>query len=91
MGASWPLVMQGTGTTTFGVSSDHRRPVVVVVVPLACQGGSRAGGSAPLCRGVSEHGAGFGLGCVVAEKSIKNKSSESAARAAAIAPESGRL
>lgn len=85
--AARPLMMQGTGTV-FSVPSGHRRPVVV---PSACRGGSRAGGSASLCRGVSEHGAGFGLGCVVAEKSIKNKSSESAAGAAAIAPESGRL
>lgn len=44
----------------------------------------------PRC-GVLEHGVGFGPGRVVAEKSIKNKSSESAAGAVAITPVSGRL
>lgn len=59
---------------------------------IACLGLLRSSGreTQPCC-GVLERGAGFGPGCVVAEKSIKNKSSESAAGAVAIAPVSGRL
>lgn len=66
-------------------------PKPLPVAAGAALGLLRAGRESQPCRGVLEHGAGFGPGCVVAEKSIKNKSCESAARAVAIVPVSGRL
>lgn len=66
-------------------------PKPLPVAAGAALGLLRAGRETQPCRGVLEHGAGFGPGCVVAEKSIKNKSCESAARAVAIVPVSGRL